>query len=109
LANVHLQDGLDEFHWNLHENGKFSIDFVCNALIRHDIPIDKHNNKLWKLKTPIRIKVFGWYLHMGVILTKDKLAKQHWHGSKKFIFYHHDETIKHLSTNAVLPGLYSQS
>jgi hypothetical protein len=76
LANVHLQDGLDEFRWNLHENGKFSVDSMYNALIQPDIPIDKHSNdKLWKLKLPLWIKVFGWYLRKGVILTKDNLAK----------------------------------
>jgi hypothetical protein len=26
LANVHLQEGPDEFRWNLHENGKFSVE-----------------------------------------------------------------------------------
>jgi hypothetical protein len=31
-----------------------------------------------------------------VILMKDNLAKRNWHGSKKCVFYHHDETIKHL-------------
>jgi hypothetical protein len=31
-----------------------------------------------------------------VVLTKDNLAKPNWHGSKKCVFYHHNETIKHL-------------
>jgi hypothetical protein len=30
------------------------------------------------------------------VLTKDNLAKWNWHGSKRCIFCHHDETIKHL-------------
>jgi hypothetical protein len=25
LANIHLQNGHDQFRWNLHENGKFSV------------------------------------------------------------------------------------
>jgi hypothetical protein len=33
LANVHLTGGRDEFHWNLHENGKFSVSSMYNALI----------------------------------------------------------------------------
>jgi len=37
-----------------------------------------------------------WYLHRGVVLTKDNLAKRNWHGSKKCVFCSHDETIKHL-------------
>jgi hypothetical protein len=58
---------------------------MYNVLIQPDIPIDKIAiNKLWKLKIPLRIKVFGWYLRKGVILTKNNLVKQNWHDSKKF-------------------------
>jgi hypothetical protein len=67
------------------------------TFILPDVPIDKiSNDKLWKLKIPLRIKVFGWYLRKGVVLTKDNLAKRNWHGSKKCVFCHQDETIKHL-------------
>jgi hypothetical protein len=97
LAHIHLQDGHDEFRWNLHENSKFSVASMYNALIQPDMPIDKiSHNKLWKLKILLRIKVFEWYLHTGIVLTKDNFPKQNWHGSKKCVFYHHDESIKHL-------------
>jgi hypothetical protein len=70
---------------------------MYNALILPDVPIDKiSNNKLWNFKITLRIKVFGWYLHKGVVLTKDSLAKWNWHGSEKCVFYHQDEIIKHL-------------
>jgi hypothetical protein len=60
LANVRLQNGPDEFCWNLHENSKKTTP--CNTLIQPDIPINKSNDyKLWKLKIPLRIKVFEWY------------------------------------------------
>src|SRR5664279_2284930 len=52
--------------------------------------------KKWKMKIPLKNKVFPWYLRRGVILTKDNLAKRNWHGSKKCVFCHKDETIKHL-------------
>jgi hypothetical protein len=62
LENVQLQDGHDEFHWNLHRNGQFSVASMYNALILPDVPIDKSSkDKLWKLKIPLWIKVFGWY------------------------------------------------
>jgi hypothetical protein len=70
---------------------------MYNALIQPDLPIDKNsNNRLWKLRLPLRIKVFGWYLRKGVILTKDNLGKQNWNGSRTCVFCHQDETIKHL-------------
>jgi hypothetical protein len=60
LANIQLQNGHDEFRWNLHENGKFSVASIYNALILPNVPIDKISNiKLWKLKIPLEIRVFG--------------------------------------------------
>jgi hypothetical protein len=60
LANIQLQPDHDVFRWNLHENGKFLVAFMYNALIQHNLSVDKGtNNRLWKLKIPLRIKVFG--------------------------------------------------
>jgi hypothetical protein len=70
---------------------------MYNALILPDVPIDKvSNGKLWKLKISLQIKVFGWCLCKGFVLKKDNLAKRNWHESKKCVFCHQDETIKHL-------------
>jgi hypothetical protein len=44
LANIQLQDGHDEFRWDLHENGKFSVVSMYNALILPHVPIDKVSN-----------------------------------------------------------------
>jgi hypothetical protein len=33
LATVQLSQGVDEFHWNLHESGKFSVDSMYKALV----------------------------------------------------------------------------
>jgi hypothetical protein len=88
LANVHLQDGSDVFRWNLHENAKFIVESLYSALIQPDIPIDKtDNDKRWKLKFTLRVKVLGWYLRKGVILTKDNLASRNRHGSKQCVFF----------------------
>jgi hypothetical protein len=48
------------------------------------------------MKIPLKNKIFGWYLHRGVILTKDNVVKRNWHGSTRCVFCHQDETIKHL-------------
>jgi hypothetical protein len=108
LANVQLTDGNDEFHWNLLENGKFSVASLYNALTLSDLPV-LDNKKIWKMKIPLKNKVFSWYLHWGVILTKDNLLKWNWHRSKMCVFCTHDETIKHLFFNATLHVLYGQS
>ena len=53
-------------------------------------------NIIWKLKIPLKIKVFMWYLQKGVVLTKDNLARRQWKGSIKCCFCNFDEAIQHL-------------
>jgi hypothetical protein len=95
LAIVQLTGGKDEFHWNLLENGKFSVASMYNVLISSDLPV-LDNKKIWKMKIPLKNIFFAWYLRRGVILIKDNLIKRNWHESKSSIFCSHDETIKHL-------------
>uniref|UniRef100_A0A453JTN1 Reverse transcriptase zinc-binding domain-containing protein n=1 Tax=Aegilops tauschii subsp. strangulata TaxID=200361 RepID=A0A453JTN1_AEGTS len=45
---------------------------------------------------PLKIKVFMWFVHKQVILTKDNLAKRNWTGSTRCNFCDSDESIKHL-------------
>ena len=57
------------------------------------IPSSKY---VWKVKVPLKIKVFMWFVHKQVILTKDNLAKRNWTGPTRCSFCDRDETIKHL-------------
>ena len=59
-------------------------------------PTLTHNMLLWKLKIPLKIKIFLWYLGRGVILTKENLAKRGWTGSMKCCFCNQNETIQHI-------------
>jgi hypothetical protein len=61
-----------------------------------ELPVPNLNKRLWKLKAPLKMKIFRWYLRHGVILTKDNLMKQNWNGSMKCCFCHNDETFKHI-------------
>jgi hypothetical protein len=81
---------------------------MYNALIQTDLPVD-NTKKIWKMKIQLKTIFFVWYLHWAIILTKDNLIKQNWHGSKIYVFCPQDETIKHLFFNAILPVLYGQS
>ena len=54
------------------------------------------NKRIWKLKTPLKIKNFLWFLKRGVTLTKDNLAKRNWQGNQQCCFCHENETIQHL-------------
>jgi hypothetical protein len=95
LATIQLSPEPDEFHWNLQKNGEFSMESMYNALIHLDVSVD-NNKMIWKMKIPLKTKVFRWYLRHVVILTKENLAKWNWHGNKNCVFCHQDETIKHL-------------
>ena len=49
---------------------------------------------LWNLKLPLKIKIF-----VGVVLTKDNLARQNWQRNKRCVFCDRNETIQHLFFN----------
>jgi hypothetical protein len=103
IANIVLSQVQDEFRWTLTQNGLFSVKSHYLALVHCDVP--SVNKRLWKLKVPLKVKIFLWYLRQGVVLTKDNLAKRNWQGSTKCCFCHKEETIKHLFFNVGLPVL----
>jgi hypothetical protein len=50
------------------------------TLINNGMANNLHR-KLWRLKVPLKIKIFMWYMK-EVVLTKDNLAKRNWGGNK---------------------------
>ena len=91
---VQLGENSDKFIWGAHRNGCFSVQSMYMILM--SIPNINHNVWLWKLKLPLKVKKFLWYLGRGVILTKDNLIRRCWKGSPKCGFCNHDEDIQHL-------------
>ena len=61
-----------------------------------DVRVLSLNKPVWKQKIPLKVKIFIWLLHRGVILTKDNLAKCNWKGSKQCCFCTNVEIIAHL-------------
>jgi hypothetical protein len=55
-----------------------------------------YNTFIWKLKLPLKIKVFMWYLYKRVIITKDNLARRQWQGDRNCCFCSSNESIQHL-------------
>ncbi|EEE54019.1 hypothetical protein OsJ_00679 [Oryza sativa Japonica Group] len=93
LANITLSNEKDCFIWSLYKNGHFSVKSMYNAIINSNVII--HKRILWKVKVPLKIKVFMWFLHKKVILTKDNLIKRKWRGNKQCCFCNTQETIQH--------------
>jgi hypothetical protein len=97
LELIHLTQEADEFGWNLHENDRFSLHYIYRALVQPGVPINSNKNKNKNfLENPLTTKVFAWYLHRRVLFTRDNPVKRNWHRSLKYVFCHHDETIKYL-------------
>jgi hypothetical protein len=51
---------------------------------------------LWKMKVPLKTKIFMWFVQRKEILTKDNLLKRNWQDSVKCCFCDHDESVQHL-------------
>ena len=81
VMDIQLQDQTDSFVWSLQQNGLFSVRSMYRAITTTNII--PHNHIIWKLKLPLKIKIFMWYLIKGVTLTKDNLARRRWKGSLK--------------------------
>jgi hypothetical protein len=94
VVAVQVNSVRDVGEWDLHQNKKFYVNSMYLALMSNGII--RQSNPLWKLKIPLKIKVFLWYLGRGVILTKDNLARRNWKGNKLCVFCSKRETIRHL-------------
>jgi len=94
LTEIHLNEQPDVFIWLPLKSGLFSVKSMYVKLLDQNVlPIPRFH---WKVKIPLKIKVFLWFMHKGVTLTKDNLAKKNWKGSMKCCYCNYDESIQHL-------------
>jgi hypothetical protein len=84
LNSVSLNPSSDKFVRDGHKNGIFSVQSMYHLLMYN--PSNNRNKMIWKLKIPLKIKVFLWNLGRGAILTKDNLARRRWKGSMTCCF-----------------------
>lgn len=76
------------------------MDSLYTTLVHVEMLVD-NNSKIWKIKLPLKIKIFAWYLRKGVVLTKYNLTKRNWHRSQQCVFCYHNETINHLFFHSI--------
>jgi hypothetical protein len=92
--SVQLSNEPDRFKWCLMTSGVFSVkSLYADFLNDHTKYLQ---NYLWKMKVPLKIRIFMWFLHRKVILTKDNLLKRSWSGCPKCAFCTSHETVEHL-------------
>jgi hypothetical protein len=74
LMSIQLNDESDRFKWNLMASGVLSMkSLYADFMNDHTKYLQKY---LWKLKVPLKIRIFMWFLHKKVVLTKDSLLKK---------------------------------
>lgn len=78
LMRFNLNDEQDHFVWGLTSNGKFTVKSMYEDLMSDHTPYLR--KYLWKVKVPLKIRIFMWFLSNKVLLTKDNLAKRNWNG-----------------------------
>jgi hypothetical protein len=100
LMDIRLVDRLDTFNWSLNHNGKFSVSSMYQAFL--DTNVVPNNSHLWKIKLPLKIRVFLWLLYKEAILTNDNLVKRNWYGNIMCYFCNNLETIHHLFFDCAL-------
>jgi hypothetical protein len=94
LIRINLSADPDIFVWKLTTSGIFSVkSMYADIMNGHTVFLRKY---IWKIKVPLKIKIFMWFLYKKVILTKDNLAKRNWNGCKKCAFCDANESINHL-------------
>jgi hypothetical protein len=92
--NVSLTERDDEFKWNLTSTGVFTVKSLYLDLMNGHTPFLK--KYIWKIKVPLKIRIFMWFLYRKVVLTKDNLKRRNWSGDSKCCFCSEDETVHHL-------------
>jgi hypothetical protein len=80
--------------WLSSKSSKFCVGSMYDRLCNLDVVPEKVS--IWKTKVPLKIKVFLWFIHQGVTLTKDNLARKKWKGSLKCCYCNCNESIDNL-------------
>jgi hypothetical protein len=94
LISIQLSDSEDTFKWGLTASHRFTVKSMYNDLLNENVAYLK--KYIWKMKVPLKIRIFMWFLQKKVILTKDNLIKRHWQGDEGCCFCDQKETVQHL-------------
>jgi hypothetical protein len=71
ISHVELTHGSYYFKWSLNRSDLYTVQSLYQHLIDTQPPF--HHRKIWKMRIPLKIKFFLWFLQREVVLTKDNL------------------------------------
>ena len=93
VDQVQLNDNSDRVRWRIGSSGKFSVkDLYFHLRSGGVFP----HIFMWKLKVPLKVKVFMWLMIKDRILTRNNLTKRGWTGNTQCHFCATEETVDHL-------------
>jgi hypothetical protein len=67
-SHVQLTEGSDLFKWRLTKSGLFTVRSLYHHLIDTNPPFQ--HRKIWKMRIPLKIKIFLWFLQRGLSSLK---------------------------------------
>ncbi|OAY70170.1 putative ribonuclease H protein [Ananas comosus] len=92
---------MDVIGWRWCSSGIFSVKSAYRML-NDGGTIDGRTSKIWRLRIPLKVKVFCWLVLKKRPLTTDNLVKRWWTGETACVLCRdHDETVDHLFTQCV--------
>ena len=71
VTDVALNNEKDAFVWLPNKNGLFTVKSMYSNMMTNEATPTFCRS--WKIKVPLKIKIFLWFLKKGVTLTKDNL------------------------------------
>jgi hypothetical protein len=92
--HINLSNEKDIFVWGLTKSGGYMVKSMYLDLINDDTKYLR--TYIWKMKVPLKIKIFMWFIHRKEILTKYNLKKRNWEGDTKCCFCDNNELVQHL-------------
>lgn len=101
LSGVELSRDKDKVIWCLERSGRFSVKSLYRFWSFGGV-ISSRNQKLWKSRIPLKVKVFVWLLYQDRLPTAVNLKTKNWKGNVNCSLCGVPEDTNHIFFNCVL-------
>ncbi|KAJ3707957.1 hypothetical protein LUZ61_011662 [Rhynchospora tenuis] len=90
-----LTSSPDIVKWDDKEKGEFSTKEMYLSIDDSGVRNDFFK-EIWKMKIPLKIKIFLWLLSKRRLLTRMALSARGWDGDKSCVYCGTNESVDHL-------------
>ncbi len=96
MSDISTRDDLDKIRWRWDTSGRFSVKSLY-CFLQNGGVADRRFVHLWKIRAPLKVKIFVWLVLGKRVLTADNLLKRGWNGEGRCTFCADgNETGEHL-------------